>query len=101
VQESEMTEEERKQVEQIVAEFLERARLREYRETVLISPWRIIWVNFLAGLARGLGMVIGATVLVYLLVLILGFLMNRLGWFPTLRLLLEQLHDLLLKTELK
>ena len=95
-----MTEEERKQVEQIVAEFLERARLREYREMVLISPWRIIWVNFLAGLARGLGMVIGATVLVYILALVLGFLMNKLGWFPSLRLLLEQLYDLLMRAEI-
>jgi len=94
-----MREEERKQVEQILAEFLERARLQEYREMVLISPWRIIWVNFLAGLARGLGMVIGATVLVYVLGLVLGFLMNKMGWFPTLRLLLEQLHDLLMKAE--
>jgi len=94
-----MTEEEKKQIEQIVAEFLERARLREYREMVLISPWRIIWVNFLAGLARGLGMMIGATVLVYLLTLILGFLMNKLGWFPTLHLFLEQLNELLMKAE--
>lgn len=94
-----MTEEEKKQVEQIVAEFLERARLREYREMVLVSPWRIIWVNFLAGLARGLGMMIGATVLVYLLALVLGFLMNKLGWFPTLRLFLEQLNELLMKAE--
>ena len=92
-------EEERKRIEQIVAEFLEQARLREYREMVLISPWRIIWVNFLAGLARGLGMMIGATVLVYFLTLILSFLMNKLGWFPTLRLLLEQLNELLMKAE--
>jgi len=42
----------------------------------LRSPWRIIWSNFLAGIFRGLGFVIGATVVlavaVYVLVQILG-----------------------------
>jgi hypothetical protein len=42
----------------------------------LRSPWRIVWSNFLAGIFRGLGFIIGATVVlaisVYVLVQILG-----------------------------
>jgi len=42
----------------------------------LHSPWRIMWSNFLAGVFRGLGFIIGATVIlalaVYILVQVLG-----------------------------
>jgi len=51
----------------------------------LRSPWRIAWSNFLAGLFRGLGFVIGATVLlaflVYFLVQVLGSLPIVGEWF--------------------
>lgn len=44
----------------------------------LHSPWRIIWSNLLAGIFRGLGFIIGATVVlaitVYILVQVLGSL---------------------------
>jgi len=36
------------------------------------SIWKIIWINFLRGLAFGLGSVIGATILVYVLLQILA-----------------------------
>jgi hypothetical protein len=36
------------------------------------SVWRLMWVNFLRGLAFGLGSVIGATFLVYVFVHILS-----------------------------
>ena len=44
--------------------------LAEYTE-MLKSPKKMIWVNFLAGLARGLGIAIGATVLGALFLIIL------------------------------
>lgn len=44
--------------------------LAEYTE-MLKSPKRMIWVNFLAGLARGLGIAVGATVLGALFLIIL------------------------------
>ena len=37
----------------------------------LNSPWRIIWRNLIAGLARGLGAVLGATVIVGLAIWVL------------------------------
>lgn len=35
------------------------------------NPWRIVWVNFVAGIFRGLGAVIGASLVIALLVWIL------------------------------
>ena len=37
--------------------------LRDYSST-----WRVMWLNFLRGLAFGLGSVIGATLLVYIVI---------------------------------
>ena len=50
-----------------VRELLDHKLLRDYSST-----WRILWLNFLRGLAFGLGSVIGATILVYLTVQILA-----------------------------
>ncbi len=41
---------------------LEKAKLGDYVQ-MMARPWRSIWLNFLAGVARGAGMVVG-TVLV-------------------------------------
>lgn len=46
----------------------------------LRSPWRIWWSNFLAGLARGLGFVIGATVLVSLFIYLFVQVLVSLPW---------------------
>jgi len=50
-----------------VRELLDHKLLRDYSST-----WRILWLNFLCGLAFGLGSVIGATILVYLTIQILA-----------------------------
>jgi hypothetical protein len=42
------------------AHFLERAKLSEW-VAIMNDPRRNFWVNFLAGVARGVGMVVGAT----------------------------------------
>jgi glucokinase len=39
---------------------------------IYANPWRMMWVNFLRGLAFGLGSVLGATILVYITVQILA-----------------------------
>ena len=36
------------------------------------SPWRIVWTNFVAGIFRGLGALIGASIVIALLIWILG-----------------------------
>ncbi|QTL98114.1 hypothetical protein GM661_09055 [Iocasia frigidifontis] len=45
-----------------LAERMENIKIAEYIELVR-SPRRMLFINFIAGLARGLGIAIGATVL--------------------------------------
>jgi len=64
----------------------ELAKLRELEERIarrssqvelldalytLTSPRRVIWLNFLAGISRGLGITIGATIVFFVVVVIL------------------------------
>lgn len=42
----------------------------------LSSPWRMIWVNFVAGVFRGLGAIIGASVVIALMVWLLSLFVN-------------------------
>lgn len=41
---------------------IEKMNLAEYTE-LLRNPWRLLWVNFLAGSARGLGLGVGFAIL--------------------------------------
>ena len=45
-----------------IALTLEKMKIAEYIE-LLNNPKRLLWVNFIAGLARGLGTAIGLTIL--------------------------------------
>lgn len=42
-----------------LAMILEKAKLGDY-VMMMSKPWRSIWLNFLAGVARGAGMVVGS-----------------------------------------
>ncbi len=48
----------------------------EYFIQYVSSPWRIVWVNFLAGIFRGLGALIGASIVLALVVWILTLLVD-------------------------
>jgi len=37
------------------------------------SPWRVIWVNFLAGVFKGLGALVGASIVIALIIWVLSF----------------------------
>jgi uncharacterized protein DUF5665 len=50
-----------------IAKIVERMNLGDY-VGLLQKPGRLLWINFLAGLARGLGTILGATVLVSLII---------------------------------
>lgn len=54
-----------------LAYYLERMRLAEYIE-LFNRPLRLMWLNFLAGLARGVGIAIGGTVLAAVILLLLS-----------------------------
>lgn len=53
-----------------LTEAMEKSHLAEYA-TLVQNPWRLVWINFLAGTARGLGMAFGFTVLAALVVRLL------------------------------
>jgi hypothetical protein len=54
-----------------LAYYLERMRLAEYIQ-LFNRPWRLMWLNFLAGLARGVGIAVGGTLLAGILLLLLS-----------------------------
>ncbi len=51
-----------KTLEKRISDILEDHRCYEFVE-LMKSPWRLMWRNFLAGVARGLGFAVGLTVL--------------------------------------
>lgn len=53
-------------------ENFRKVELEEFRY-YLKSPWKIFWANFLAGTARGLGLLIGVT----LVVALVGFIIKE------------------------
>ena len=52
------------------------AEAMEYFIQYVSSPWRIVWVNFLAGIFRGLGALIGTSIVLALLIWILTLLID-------------------------
>lgn len=54
-----------------LATSMEKMKLAEY-VGLLNNPWRLLWVNFLAGLARGAGIAIGGSLLVAVLLYLLS-----------------------------
>jgi len=60
--------------EELIAR-MERLNLAEYVE-MLHDPKRLIWTNFLAGTARGIGMAVGFTLLSALLIYFLKHLVR-------------------------
>ncbi len=52
------------------------AEAMEYFIQYVSSPWRIVWVNFLAGIFRGLGALIGASIVLALIFWILTMLID-------------------------
>lgn len=49
---------------------MEKMKLAEYVD-LLNSPWRLLWVNFISGIARGLGIAIGFAILGALIIIFL------------------------------
>jgi len=48
------------------------------------KPWKLIWVNFLIGIARGVGLVIGMTILGAVLVAMVFFVLNKMVNLPVI-----------------
>ena len=63
---------EQSRIEKLI-EQLERSRIAEYAE-ILHNPWRLIWLNLLSGIARGVGIAIGFTFFAATIIYILRLL---------------------------
>lgn len=53
-----------------VAQNMERMKLAEYVR-LLENPWRLLYVNFISGVARGLGIAVGFAILGAIIIIIL------------------------------
>lgn len=62
---------------QRISDSLERSKIAEYVD-LLNHPWRLIYLNLIAGLARGVGLAVGFTLLGAMLIYVLtrSFLLN-------------------------
>jgi len=60
-----------------VADSLERAKIAEYAN-LMSNPWRLIYLNLVGGLARGVGFAVGFTLLGALIIYVLtrSFVLN-------------------------
>lgn len=54
---------------------MEKMKLAEYVD-LLHSPWRLLWINFISGIARGLGIAIGFAILGAVIVIVLRKLVD-------------------------
>ncbi|MFZ5631367.1 MAG: DUF5665 domain-containing protein [Bacillota bacterium] len=58
-----------------LATNMEKMKLAEYVD-LLHSPWRLLWINFISGIARGLGIAIGFAILGAIALIILQRLVD-------------------------
>lgn len=59
-----------------LARAVERLNISEYVD-LLQSPWRLFWVNLLAGIARGMGYLLGLAILGTVVIYLLQFVVAR------------------------
>jgi hypothetical protein len=58
-----------------LATAMEKMKLAEYVR-LLERPWRLMYINFIAGIARGLGIAVGFTILGAVVIYFLRFLVT-------------------------
>lgn len=66
--------EEEKRAERL--EKFKRGDVKEYND-YLSSPWRIVWTNFFAGAARGLGLVLGVALVVTIITFVISKFLSQ------------------------
>jgi len=75
-----------------IATHLERANFGEYAE-LLLKPWKLMWINFMAGLFRGLGMAIGMTVVFAVVIFVLAAVLRQFIQVPIIGKFIADLVD--------
>ncbi len=82
---------EEKNIEKI-ARQLEKANFGDY-VNLLNHPWKLFWINLLAGIARGLGTAVGLTAVFALVVFVLINLLKSFVQVPILGSYIAQLVE--------
>lgn len=75
-----------------IATHLEKANFGEYVD-LLSRPWKLLWINFLAGLFRGLGMAVGMTVVFAVVVYVLAAFLRNFVQIPVIGKFIADLVD--------
>lgn len=75
-----------------VARQLEKSNFAAYVE-LLNRPWKLFWVNFLAGTARGLGTAVGMTAVFAIVIFVLINLLKSFVQVPILGAYIAQLVE--------
>jgi len=60
----------KKQLDQM-SEMMEKMKIADYVE-LMQSPYRLLWLNFISGVARGFGLAVGFTILGAIIIYILN-----------------------------
>ncbi len=75
-----------------IATHLEKANFGEY-VALLGNPWKFFWINFMAGVMRGVGTAIGITVVFALVVYILATVLGPFMKIPIIGSYIAQLVE--------
>ena len=75
-----------------IAAHFERANFGAYVE-LLSRPWKLMWLNFLAGLFRGLGLAIGMTVIFAVVIYVLAAFLRNFVQVPVIGKFIADLVD--------
>ena len=77
-----------------IAIFLEKSRLADYVD-LMNQPWRLVWLNLIGGISRGVGLVIGggiiAFIVIFVAIKILSTMLKHVGGLPWVGDQLEEL----------
>lgn len=75
-----------------LASWLEARNIEDFLD-IRNRPWKLIWLNFIIGLSRGVGFLLGATFVGAILIYALKVIIHKLGGMPWLG---EQAADFLI-----
>jgi Domain of unknown function (DUF5665) len=79
-QEKTLLEQMNKNIEKLAGHF-EKVTVQDYLRFVG-NPWKVLWVNLLAGIMRGFGLAIGATLILAVIMIVLTKILSHLITLP-------------------
>ena len=69
-----------KNIEKLAAHF-EKVTIQDYMK-IVGNPWKVIWMNFVAGIMRGFGLAIGLTIIFAILMILITKILSHLITLP-------------------